>query len=182
MPPRTPRPLIAVVGSARESPEEVNAAEELGRLLIDGGVRIICGGLGGVMAGVCRGAAASPHWDDGSVIGVVPTYDLSSGNPWLGTTIATGMGHGRNILVVASARVVIAIGGRAGTLTEIALAWSLGKPVLAVGTEQGWASRLAGAKVDDRREDHIQGPLSPAEAARLAISLSQSNLPPSQEF
>ncbi len=134
------------------------------------------------MAAVAQGARESRRWDDGSVIGVIPTNDLSSANPWIGTTIATGMGHARNLIVVASSHAVIAIGGRSGTLSELALAWSLGKPVVVVDTPGGWGPRLAGTSLDDRRTDSISDPCSPAEAAVLAIQLARNPQPPTREF
>jgi predicted Rossmann-fold nucleotide-binding protein len=73
--------------------------------------------------------------------------------------------------MVASADVVLAIGGRAGTLTELALAWELSRPVVVVGTTAGWATELAGRGLDDRRTDQLLGPLPASEAAVLAKEL-----------
>lgn len=69
--------------------------------------------------------------------------------------IPTGIGWARNSVDVLAGDIVIAIGGRAGTLSELAFAWRYNKPIIAVPNFGGWAKRLAGARIDDRRSDHI---------------------------
>jgi uncharacterized protein (TIGR00725 family) len=105
------------------------------------------------------------------VIGVLPTYSADDANEFVEVAICTGLNHARNIIVVASADVVFALGGKSGTLSEIAFAWKLGKPIVVVGSAPGWAGRVAGSALDDRREDPLHGPLSPVEAVRLAKDL-----------
>ena len=80
----------------------------------------------------------------------------------------TGLGIARNILVVRTADVVIAIGGGAGTLSEIAIAWQLGRTVIAIEDSGGWASQLAGKHLDDRRTDPILVAPDPERAIELA--------------
>lgn len=182
--PETPerQPTAAVIGPARADVEVMGIAEEVGRLLVDHGLRIVTGGLGGVMEAASRGGRSSKRWTPGTVIGILPTYDPLTANTWVDIVIPTGLGHARNIVVVASADVVVAVGGRSGTLSEIAIAWTLGRHVIAVAGTGGWSQSLAGRPIDDRREDRIEGPLVPIEAASLACSLASRRQPVSREF
>lgn len=121
-------PRIAVCGGSSPDPEELREAEAAGRAVADAGAILVCGGLGGVMAAACRGAA-----DGGGVtVGVLPGADPSAANPWVSVPLATGMGEARNALVVAFADAVVAIGGAWGTLSEIALARATGRFVVVV--------------------------------------------------
>lgn len=168
------RAVAAVVGSMRATNEQLVQAHELGVALVDEGLRVLTGGLGGVMAAALQGARASERYRSGDTIAVLPTYRASDASDAADIVICTGMNHARNTIVVASASVVLAIGGRSGTLGELALAWELGRPIVSVGGTEGWASQLAGMRLDDRREDVIYGPLSPREAAQLARTLAEA--------
>lgn len=121
---------IAVIGlgGCGEETEAWRLAEEVGRLLAEAGVTVVCGGGGGVMEAAARGAAAA----GGSVIGVLPWVDPGDANPYCTQVVATGIGHARNLAVVASGEVAIAIGGEWGTLSEIAHARNLGRTVVAL--------------------------------------------------
>jgi uncharacterized protein (TIGR00725 family) len=123
-------PYVAVVGPSEASGAEIEGAEAVGRGLAERGVRVVCGGLGGVMAAACRGAAAA----GGLSLGILPGTDRAVANEWVTVAIPTGLGELRNGLVVRAADVVIAIGGGHGTLSEIALALRTGVPVLGIGT------------------------------------------------
>lgn len=120
--------LIAVVGGATCSKKEAVLAEEVGHLLAKAGVGVVCGGRGGVMAAVCRGAAT----EGGLTVGLLPGNETSEANPWLQVAIATGLGEARNALVARAGIGMIAIGGGHGTLSEIALACKWGKPVVSL--------------------------------------------------
>jgi uncharacterized protein (TIGR00725 family) len=124
----TRRPQIAVIGKGTPDPELVMLAEEVGRRLAEAGAVIVCGGMGGVMEAASRGARDG----GGDVIGIVPGEDRSAANPYVTHAVATGIGHARNLAVVASGDAVIAIGGEWGTLAEIGFARRLGKPVAAL--------------------------------------------------
>jgi len=168
-----------VVGSARISGPGRQEAEALGKTLVDQGFRLVTGGMGGAMRAVSFGARSSERYAAGDVIGVLPGYDAGEANEYVDIPICTGFDHARNLVVVASGDVVFALGGRAGSLSEIALAWALHKPVIAVGTEDGWAQRLAGEQLDDRRDDRVHGPLEPTAAVLLAVELlKQPRRPP----
>jgi len=109
-------------------------AEEVGRRITEGGAILVCGGRTGVMEAASRGASEA----GGTVLGVLPGTDHADANPYVTHVIATGIGQARNLSVVASGDAVIAIGGEWGTLSEIALARRLERPVIAL---QSWSLR-----------------------------------------
>lgn len=148
--------LIAVFGGNRVEPEIAVTAEALGRALVDAGFRVACGGLGGVMAALACGARSSSRWTGAEVIGLLPGWtEDEQPNAWIDIALATGMGSQRNNLVARVADAAIAIGGGAGTLSEIALAWHERRPLACLASTGGWAERLAGERLDDRRERAI---------------------------
>ena len=120
---------VAVVGSGSEHEDR---AEEVGRLLAERGCTVVCGGRGEVMAAAARGAKSA----GGTTIGILPGETRTGANEWIDHVVVTGIGHARNLAVVASGDAVIAIGGRWGTLAEIGLARTLGRPVVIL--EPGW--------------------------------------------
>ena len=101
-------------------------AEEVGRLLAERGCTVVTGGLGEVMAAAARGAKAA----GGTTIGILPGTSRAEANEWVDHAVATGLGHMRNFAVAASGDAVIAVGGAWGTLSEIAYAKILGRPVV----------------------------------------------------
>jgi uncharacterized protein (TIGR00725 family) len=121
---------IAVVGPDAASPEEVSLARAVGAGLAQLGATVVCGGLGGVMEGACRGAREA----GGRTVGILPGADRAAANAFVDVAIPTGMGELRNGLVVRAADAMIAIGGAFGTLSEIALALKGGCPVVGLGT------------------------------------------------
>ena len=126
----TGRSVVSVVGPGECSEWEAQAAESVGRLLAANEVTIICGGRGGVMEAVCRGAQEA----GGVTIGILPGLTAEEGNRYLTIAIPTGLGEGRNAIVARAGRVMIAIGGRFGTLSEIAFALKMGKQVVGLRT------------------------------------------------
>jgi uncharacterized protein (TIGR00725 family) len=121
---------VAVVGSGEAEERHAAPAEEVGRLIAEGGALLVCGGLGGVMEAACRGARAA----GGTTVGLLPGVDRSEANRHVAVAVPTGLGEARNALVVRAADAVIAIGGGYGTLSEIALALRAGKPVIGLDT------------------------------------------------
>ena len=125
------RPLqIAVIGTGADDPRLAALAEAVGTGVARAGARLVCGGRGGVMEAAARGAAG----EGGEVIGILPGDDPADANPHVTHPVATGVGQGRNIAVVASGDAVIAIGGAWGTLSEIAFARRMGRPVVGLRT------------------------------------------------
>ena len=121
---------VSVIGGSRPDPETEAIAESVGSLLAERGPGIVCGGLGGVMAAACRGARSA----GGHTVGILPGADPAAANPHVETAIATGMGNARNALVVLNGRAIIAVGGAAGTLSEIGHALDLGRPIAGLHT------------------------------------------------
>lgn len=123
--------IIGVIGQGRDcSPELLKKAEEVGWHIAKQGAILICGGLGGVMEAASRGAKNG----GGKTIGVLPGTDKSSANQYIDIPIVTGMGEARNIIIVRTADALIAIGGRFGTLSEIAFSLAFEKPVVGLDT------------------------------------------------
>ena len=120
---------MAVIGSGSEHEAR---AEEVGRLLAERGATVVTGGLGGVMAAASRGARTA----GGATIGILPDEDSTDANEWIDHVVVTGIGHARNLAVVASGDAVIAVGGSWGTLAEIGFATRLGRPTVIL--EPGW--------------------------------------------
>jgi uncharacterized protein (TIGR00725 family) len=137
-------------------------AEEVGRLLAEAGVTLVCGGLTGAMEAACRGASEA----GGTAIGIVPGDSVTEANPYCTHVVATGIGHARNLAVVASGGAVIAIGGEWGTLSEIGFARAIGRPVVAL---RSWT--LGGRE----RMEGAPGVLL-AETAREAVNLALQSL------
>jgi uncharacterized protein (TIGR00725 family) len=123
-------PYVAVVGPGEASPDELSAAEEIGAGLAAAGSVVVTGGLGGVMEAACRGARSRR----GRTVGILPGEDRDAANGWVDVAIATGLGELRNGLVVRAADALVAVGGGHGTLSEVALALKLGRPVVGLGT------------------------------------------------
>ena len=117
--------IIAVVGGNECSREIGELAFEVGLGIAKAGHILVCGGLGGVMEEACKGAKEA----GGMTIGILPGMDRSQANKYVDIPIATAMSQGRNAVIVRSADIIIAVGGRYGTLSEIALAKDLNKPV-----------------------------------------------------
>lgn len=122
--------IIGVIGSSRAEPELLRLAEEVGAEIARNGAAVVCGGLTGVMEAVCRGARSA----GGLTIGIIPSDDRRDANPYVQIPIVTGMGMGRNIMLVKTADVLIAVGGEFGTLSEIAQALNIGKTVIRLRT------------------------------------------------
>ena len=145
-----PRRYVAVCGASEATPSQIEAAREIGRLLAQAGAIVLNGGLGGVSGAASEGAAAA----GGLVVGLLPDAHRAGANPHLTIALPTGLGQGRNTLIVTAAQSVIAIGGGWGTLSEIALAKRLGRPVI---TLDSWPV------------NGLESAETPAEAVRRAL-------------
>ena len=119
---------MSVVGSGEASGELYEKAREVGRLVAEHGGTVVCGGRSGVMEAAARGATEA----GGVAIGILPGEDRREANEYLSYSVATGTGNARNLAVVCSADVVVAVGGEYGTLSEIGLALKVGRPVVAL--------------------------------------------------
>ena len=161
---------VSIIGDADASREACVFAEELGRRIARRGWGLVSGGRDGVMEAASRGAREA----GGLAIGILPGPDDGDGNDSCHFQIPTNLGWTRNSLTPMAGDAVVAIGGRAGTLTEMAFAWSYAKPLLAVTGLGGWSERLAGTAIDDRRDAVLIPVASPGEAeAELARILGE---------
>lgn len=149
---------VAVVGTGEPAPETDAQAEEVGRLLAEAGAIVLCGGLGGVMAAAARGASDA----GGVTVGILPGDDRRHAGPHIQVALATGMGEMRNALITRAADAVIAIGGGFGTLSEIAFALRIGRPVIGLGTwDLGAAGAPSAILVVDSAEAAVEAALAP---------------------
>jgi uncharacterized protein (TIGR00725 family) len=160
--PHSKAPIVAVVGAGdcTGRPQEEEVAEAVGHALAEAGAILICGGRGGVMAAACRGAKSA----GGLTIGVLPGNSAAEANPYVDIPIVTGMGEARNVIIVRTSHAVIAVGGEFGTLSEVAFALKLGRPVIGLGT---WELSKEGHPVQV-----ILRACTPAEAVQLALDRS----------
>lgn len=145
-----PRRYVAVCGASEATASQLEAAREVGRLLAEAGVVVINGGLGGVSGAASEGAAGA----GGTVVGILPDDDRRRADSHLTISLPTGMGQARNVLIATAADSVIAIGRGWGTLSEIAMARRLGRPVVAL---DGWSV------------EGLDSVGTPAEAVRRAL-------------
>jgi uncharacterized protein (TIGR00725 family) len=125
-------PYIGVIGPGEASATELESAEEVGAGLASLGAVVVTGGLGGVMEAACRGARSRR----GRTLGILPGEDREAANGWVEIAVATGLGELRNGLIVRACDALVAVGGGYGTLSEVALALRIGRPVVGLGT---WA-------------------------------------------
>ncbi|MFX0073883.1 MAG: TIGR00725 family protein [Candidatus Hermodarchaeota archaeon] len=154
------RGTVSIVGTSEIDSTTEKITIELGRLLAKNHYAISCGGLSGVMKAVCNGAKQ----EGGFTIGIIPFEDKSYANEYVDVVIPVPFSQARNIIVVLSGDACVAIGGKAGTLSEMCFAWIYGKPIIALtGSVAGWSSNMAGKKIDDRRSDIIYEAKTPKD-------------------
>lgn len=146
---------VAIVGGFRASDDQEVLAFALGYEVILRGYNLVCGGREGVMREAARGGrTARTAGGQGVVVGILPGADTSEANPFLDVCIPTGMGYLRNGLVVVAAGAVVVVGGRSGTLSELALAWQMSKPICFLGPGE-WERIWADRPLDDRRQESL---------------------------
>lgn len=162
--------IVGVIGSSKAGKEEVKFAESLGEEIAKRGFVLLTGARGGVMKAACKGAKKK----GGLTLGILPNGNKSEANEFTDLVIPSGMGSTRNSLNALTADYVIVVGGGAGTLTEIAYAWLYGKPILATRNLGGWAEKLAGKRIDGKRDDKIVPVDSPNEALEWIEEIERS--------
>lgn len=133
---------IAVIGGREVSAEVLEKAETIGRLIAENGAIILCGGLGGVMEAVCRGAKSV----NGTTVGILPTSNKTDANSYVDISIPTDMGVARNAVIIQSADAAIAVGGSYGTLSEMAFALQKKIPLVSVDS---WSIDETVMKISD---------------------------------
>jgi uncharacterized protein (TIGR00725 family) len=140
---------VSVIGGSSIDDETYARAREVGRLLGARGHTVVCGGLGGTMEAVCKGARER----DTETIGILPTERPADANEWVTTPIATGMGNARNVMVVLNGDAAVAIDGAAGTLSEIGHALDFGRPIAGLDTHD---IELAGFEAVETPEEAVE--------------------------
>ena len=156
--------IVGVIGSSKADPDILKVAEEVGAEIARRGAALVCGGLTGVMEAACKGARSQ----GGLTIGIIPSNSKEDANPYVQIPIVTGMGMGRNVMLVMTADVLIAVSGEFGTLSEIAHALSIGKKVIGLRT---W-------KLENARSKPIPNLIevdTPKKAVDLALESISAN-------
>lgn len=165
------RKIVAICGDAlvEKGSLKEQFAFETGKLLIDNGYRIQCGGMRGVMEAFFKGAHASEKYKEGDTLAITPGFDRYNANQYADIVVPTGLDLFRNV-IVANANAVIVCGGGAGTLSEVANAWALKRLIVAYENIEGWSSKIAGTRIDERirfediPDDKVFAAKSPQEA------------------
>ncbi len=157
--------IISVIGGSESNQISLQLAERVGAEIARRGIILATGGLGGIMEAASRGAKK----EGGQTIGILPTDSKEHANEFIDIAIPTGLGYARNFLVAKTGDAVIAIDGSAGTLSEMAIAWFSNKPVISMISSGGWAAKLAGERIDDRRADTVYGAKTPEEAVDMVF-------------
>ncbi|SIR93938.1 TIGR00725 family protein [Natronorubrum thiooxidans] len=121
---------VSVIGGGEITDEQAARAEAVGHELAARGHTVVCGGRGGTMEAVCRGAKA----EGGTTIGILPSERCEQANEYVDIPIATGLGHARNALVPLNGDAVIALAGGVGTLSELGFAGIYDRPVVGLET------------------------------------------------
>lgn len=153
---------IGVIGESYPSEEGKKLAFEVGVEIAKAKAILICGGLGGVMEEAARGAKSQ----GGLTIGILPGTDRTTANPYIDIPIVTGLGEARNIIIVRSSQVIIAIEGSYGTLSEIAFCLKLNVPLIGLRT---WMLQ---------RENHEVPPIIYAQTAKEAVTIAVKKINP----
>jgi len=144
------RKIIAVIGGAEASEKHLKIAEQVGRLIAERNAILVTGGMGGIMSAASKGAKEA----NGLVIGILPTANKESANPYVDIPIVTGLNQARNFIIARTCDCAIAVNGRFGTLSEIAYCLMYDIPVIGIDTWQ------------------IDAPIAVAETAQQAVDLA----------
>ena len=141
---------VVVIGSGDGS-KYMKTSYDIGRYIAEQNWVLISGGKSGIMEAASKGAAEA----GGIVIGILPEYSSDTANRYCNIVIPTGIGYARNLVNVLSGDVIVSIGGKSGTLSEMAYAWQFQKPIISCIFTGGWSGRLADIEIDDRKGSEI---------------------------
>ena len=172
---------IAVIGRAHHGGEDavpqktLHAAYEVGRLIAAAGAVLVSGGTTGVMEAASRGA----HEAGGLTVGIIPGTERGSANQYVDISLPTGLGTARNLIHARGADAIVMIGGGAGTLNELTIAYQARRSVVVLEGTGGWADRIRGVLVDgryvdERRVTEVFFAQKPAEAVDKAMELARA--------
>ena len=174
----TYRPHIAIIGGRDIDQEAQILVEDISRMLVEEGYRIVTGGLGLLPSAAHRGAKSASKSTEADTIAILPGFDPKPAYNHADIIIPTGFDVSRNA-IVANSDAVIAVGGGAGTLSEIAYAWQFKRPILATSVE-GWSSKIAGQVVDNRKrldDPQLEDIIFPCNSVEEISSKLQDILP-----
>lgn len=164
---------VSVIGTSKIDNSTRQTVLNLGELLAKNHFAIACGGLSGVMEAICEGAKK----EGGLTIGIIPFKEKNLANRFVDIVIPVPFSQARNIVVVLAGDICVAIGGKAGTLSEMCFAWIYEKPIIALSNIEGWSSKLASQTIDNRRNDVIHDAKSPSEVIeKLNFLIEKTNL------
>jgi uncharacterized protein (TIGR00725 family) len=149
------KPILTIIGPNKSlcTPLQRKHAEMAGQLAVELGYRVMTGGEKGVMESAFIGAKKAANYQSGDTIAISPKESAVGDDCLADIVIYTGLGHARNY-IMAHGQIILAIGGGTGTLSEMAMAWSKCRPILAFAGS-GWAGKLAGKRLDGRRKDRV---------------------------
>lgn len=136
----------AIIGDSAGTAHALAVAAEAGSMLARHAITVITGGRGGVMEAAQRAAVRA----GGTTVGILPSTRMEEANPWCSIVVPTGLGHARNVLTALAADMIIAVGGGAGTLSELCFAWIHGRPIYLMEGSGGWSDRLGSGELDHR--------------------------------
>lgn len=157
---------VSVIGSHDEV-RFLDEAIEIGRHIAQRKWVLVCGGRGGVMEAASKGASE----EGGIVIGILPGSDFSDANPYLTAAVASGIGFARNSMNVLSGDVIVAIGGKTGTMTELSYAFQYGKPIIVCSFAGGWSSAFADIAAREDARSLVHTAATVAEATGMLDKL-----------
>jgi len=145
------KPQVCVLGSAEPGSQAYERAGEAGALLARHGITLVSGcGSPATRVAAERAIAAG-----GLVVSIVPP-DVMPPADWPATVvIPCGMGDARNLLMALSGDACLVIGGRAGTISEVCLAWLHKRPLLPLTGCGGWSNDLPSHPPDERQNSPI---------------------------
>lgn len=166
------RPIVGVIGPSKYTctKKVYDFGYDLGTMLARLNVHLVCGGKDGIMESVCAGFISIKR-RKGLAIGIIPDDYYSGANPFCEIVIPSGMGIARNILIVNTANVLVAVGGGAGTLSELAFAWQKNKQVICCTMFDGWAKDLSNIQLDKRRKDLFYPAASLDQIKQLLVEI-----------
>ena len=169
IPPVSRRPQVCVLGSAEPGSRAFELAAAAGELLARLGITLVSGcGSPATRVAAERALAAG-----GTVVSIVPSDDIGLKDWPCSVLIPCGMGDARNLLMALAGDACLVIGGRAGTISEVCLAWLHCRPLLPLTGCGGWSNQLEQNPPDERRNS----PILPWDStAALEIQLRALNL------
>ena len=164
------RPVIGVIGDGMPGSGRERMAEEVGAELARAGVHLVCGGLGGCMAGASRGYKQADG--AGICLGILPGSSRNEANPWVDLAIPTGVNSAQGALVAMAVDAAIVVGGGGGTLSEVGLLLRDGKPVVALEGTGGAAEMVGGQKLGPAQ---VRLARSAEEAVRMVLAALEAH-------